>query len=136
MKKSKNNEISKVMKEIYYKDMQIGDSKYLDWMGFEINYENKPSYHHIVKYSHQKSEKLVEKTTIENGAYLGEYSHIALHQIEKMNIKLYNSWNELFREIIKLGKYPTEDIWEKIFELQIESITLFDNVEDTKKRGK
>jgi len=97
MKKNKNSETLKEMEEIYYPNMQIGDSKYLDWMGFEINYENKPSYHHIVKYSHQKSEKLAEKTTIENGAYLGEYSHIALHQIEKVDIYLYNRWNNLFK---------------------------------------
>lgn len=134
MKKSKNREILKEMKEIYYPNLDIGDNKYLDWMGFEINSENKPSYHHITKYAKQKSDREAEQTTIENGAYLGEYSHIALHQIEKINIELYSRWNSLFKEIVKQRSFPSEDIWERVFELQIESITLFDNVETPKKK--
>ena len=136
MKKSKNKEILNQMKEIYYKGMNIGDSKYLDWMGFEITYENKPSYHHIIKLQKQKSEGIAELTTIENGAYLGEYSHTALHQIERVDINLYNRWNNLFKEIVEQGTYPTIDLWEKVFDLQVESIELFDTVDCTKKRGK
>lgn len=125
--KRRRKEVLEEMKNIYYPNMKIGDSKYLDWMGYPITNENTPSYHHIKKYIKIKSNKEAEQTTIENGAYLGEYSHIALHQIEKVDKNLYNRWNDLFKQIIIIGTYPNKETWSNIFNLQIESEELFNN---------
>ena len=40
-----NNEVLKRMRMIYYPK----GYEYIDWMGFWITEENKPSYHHIEK---------------------------------------------------------------------------------------
>ena len=112
-----NNEVLKRMKKIYYEK----DFEYLDWMGYKITEENKPSFHHIEKAEDLRKKKENDDASIENGAYLGKKSHELLHRIEVNNKELYNSWNELFLLINKLGHYPTEEIWNMVFILKDKS---------------
>ena len=80
--KTKRSELNRItlnnMKSIYY------DKKYpyIDWMGYLITEENKPSYHHIIKQADLKKEKKETYATVENGAYLGKHSHEMLHHVE------------------------------------------------------
>ena len=124
-----NNEILKQMKKIYYQK----DKEYIDWMGFKITEENKPSYHHIIKKEDLKKEKENYDATIENGAYLGKKSHEFLHKIEVIDIDLYNAWNHLFLLINKSYNYPNQDMLDMIYELKIKSLNLIDN-ENIKRR--
>ena len=73
-----NNEILKQMRKIYYEKGKT----YLDWMGFKLTEENKPSYHHIIKAETLRKSNGSDIATIENGAYLGKKSHELLHKIE------------------------------------------------------
>ena len=111
------------MRKIFYPK----GSLYIDWMGFKITDENKPSYHHIEKAEELRKKNESDVATIYNGAYLGKKSHELLHKIEMIDKELYNNWNELFLEINKLRMYPTEEIWNKVFDLQIESIKIIEN---------
>lgn len=117
-----NNEILKQMRKIYYSK---GD-KYIDWMGFRITEVNKPSYHHIKKAEILRKENENDDATMENGAYLGKKSHELLHKIEMIDKDLYNAWNHLFLLINKTKKYPTEDIWNLVYNLKQTSINLLD----------
>ena len=119
MKKVKNKgtirkKIMKQMKEIYY----TNSKKYIDWMGYEINENNYPTYHHIEKRENLKKENKDIKATIENGAYLGIESHQMLHDIEKIDKDLYYSWNHLFLVINKMKCYPIDDVLKMIERLQ------------------
>lgn len=105
------------MKQIYYPK----GCNYIDWMGYKITEENKPSYHHIEKAEELRGKKECDDATLENGAYLGKKSHELLHRIEVNDIELYNSWNYLFQLINKTGSYPTEDIWKLVFILKEKS---------------
>ena len=118
-----NNEVLKRMKKIYYPKGSI----YLDWMGFKITEENKPSYHHIVKAEYLRKSNENDDATIENGAYLGKKSHELLHKIEVIDKDLYDSWNNLFLLINKSLKYPTEEIWTLVFELNKKSVNCLKN---------
>ena len=62
-----NNDVLKRMRKIYYYE----GKEYIDWMGFKITEENKPSYHHIVKKEVLKKEQENFDATIENGAGTG-----------------------------------------------------------------
>ena len=115
-----NNEVLKQMKKIYY----IKGCPYIDWMGFKITEKNKPSYHHIKKAEILRNENLSDIATLENGAYLGKKSHELLHKIEVIDKDLYNAWNHLFLLINKSKKYPTDDIWNLIYDLKEKSIEL------------
>ena len=117
-----NNEVLKQMRKIYYPK----GSLYLDWMGFRITEENKPSYHHIIKAEELRHNKESDIATIENGAYLGKKSHELLHKIEVIDKDLYDSWNNLFLEINRLGAYPTEELWSMVYILQEKSIHCLD----------
>ena len=117
-----NNEVLKQMRKIYYPK----GSLYLDWMGFRITEENKPSYHHIIKAEELRQNKESDIATIENGAYLGKKSHELLHKIEVIDKDLYDSWNNLFLEINRLGAYPTEELWSMVYILQEKSIHCLD----------
>ena len=112
-----NNEVLKQMKKIYYPK----GKEYLDWMGFPITDINKPSYHHIVKAEDLRREKESDQATISNGAYLGKKSHELLHKIENQDKDLYNSWNDLFLIINKMGIYPIDDVWDMVFNLRKKS---------------
>ena len=113
-----NNEILKQMKKIYY----VKGKDYLDWMGFKITNENKPSYHHIVKAYDLRENDQSDVATLENGAYLGKKSHELLHKIEYLDNDLYIAWNKLFLLINKNKEYPKEDIWQYVFKLKEESL--------------
>ena len=115
-----NNEILHQMRKIYYPN----DKEYIDWMGFKITEENKPSYHHIIKKEDLKKESENFDATVENGAYLGKKSHELLHKIEVMDIDLYHAWNKLFILINKSKEYPSEDILSKIYNLKERSLNL------------
>lgn len=106
-------------------------------MGYKIDEKNTPSYHHIEKASVLKGKRESEKPTIENGAYLGEYSHSALHYIEKIAPELYDAWNSLFLQINRMNYYPTPDIWDMVFHLQglsVETVEKAQNSRTGKKR--
>lgn len=113
-----NNEVLKQMKKIYYEKGKL----YLDWMGFKITDENKPSYHHIIKAETLRNSNESDIATLENGAYLGKKSHELLHRIEENNNELYIAWNKLFELINKNKKYPDQNMWYMIFRLQEESL--------------
>ena len=118
-----NNEILKQMKKIYYPK----GKEYIDWMGFKITEENKPSYHHIKKAEDLKKENESADATIENGAYLGKKSHEMLHRIEVIDKDLYDAWNHLFLLINKMKCYPIDDVLKIMNELKEKSIELLDN---------
>ncbi len=113
-----NNEVLKQMKKIFYPK----GVPYFVWMGFKVTEENKPSYHHIEKAEDLRKKKESDIATLDNGAYLGKKSHELFHKIEMIDKELYNNWNELFLEINRLREYPSEDIWDKVFNLQTISI--------------
>ena len=118
-----NNEVLKQMRKIFYPK----GLPYVDWMGFRITDENKPSYHHIEKAEDLRKKKESDIATFDNGAYLGKKSHELLHKIEIINKELYNNWNELFLEINQLRQYPSEEIWNKVYDLQVISIKIIEN---------
>ena len=113
-KASIRKKVMKQMKEIYYPE----DKPYIDWMGYEINEDNYPTYHHIEKKEDLKRNGESIDPTIENGAYLGNLSHSALHYIEQIDKELYYSWNHLFLVINKMKCYPIDDVLKMIKNLQ------------------
>ena len=117
-----NNEVLKKMKKIYYPK----DKPYIDWMGFKITEENKPSYHHITKAEDLRKSHESDIATLENGAYLGKKSHELLHKIEKIDKDLYDAWNYVFLLINKMGVYPIDDVIDMIYDLQEKSKNLIE----------
>lgn len=117
-----NNEILKQMKKIFYSK----EYEYIDWMGYRITDVNKPSYHHITKAETLKKNGEEIVANIDNGAYLGKKSHELLHKIELIDKELYNSWNELFLDINKERKYPSDKLLERIFDLNNMTNSLID----------
>ena len=107
----------KVMKEMYkiYYDV---DKEYIDWMGYKIDEDNYPTYHHIEKREDLIKENKDIEATIDNGAYLGIKSHQMLHDIEKIDKELYYSWNQLFLLINKMKCYPVDDVIKMINRLK------------------
>ena len=112
-----NQEVLKKMREIYYKDI----SPRIDWMGYQITEDNKPSYHHIVKAETLKKNEEDYDATVENGAYLGKRSHELLHEIEQLDEDLYESWNNVFQVINECKSYPDEDVWKMVYYLRKET---------------
>lgn len=106
--------ILKKMKYIYYKDI----SKRIDWMGYLITEDNKPSYHHIIKKEKLKRINESIDATVENGAYLGKRSHEMLHKIELIDHELFECWNDLFLIINRMNIYPIKDVWNMVFKLR------------------
>lgn len=113
-----NNEVLKQMRKIYYPK----GSLYLDWMGFRITEENKPSYHHIIKAEELRHNKESDIATIENGAYLGKKSHELLHKIEVIDKDLYDSWNSLFMVINKKREPISDELWDEIYRLKTKTL--------------
>lgn len=124
--------ILKEMKEIYYPDNKSYGEFYLDWMGYKLDEQNYPSYHHIEKASVLKQKNESAKPTISNGAYLGEYSHTALHYIKTIDPELYDAWNYLFLQINRMKCYPIDDIWKMIHHLQAISMEAIENAQNSK----
>ena len=110
----KRQQVLKEMKNIYYKDM----ASRLDWMGYLITEDNKPTYHHIIKREELIRNEKDYDATIENGAYLGKRSHEMLHEIELIDHDLYECWNDLFLAINKMAIYPVEHLWKTVFYLR------------------
>ena len=113
-KASVRKKIMKEMYQIYYDE----NKKYIDWMGYEINEINYPTYHHIEKREELIKENKDIEATLDNGAYLGIESHQMLHEIEKIDKELYYSWNHLFLVINKMRCYPVDDIIDMINKLK------------------
>lgn len=111
-----NREVLHQMRKVFYPN----GMPYLDWMGFVIDDDNKPSYHHIF----EKRNLFHKEATVSNGAYLGKRSHELLHRIELRDKELYDQWNNLFRLINYIHQYPDDHIWNVIFELRDRSIKL------------
>jgi|GEM_PF-4609682 len=124
-----NNEVLKQMKKIYYPK----GCYYIDWMGFKVTEENKPSYHHIEKAEDLRKKKESDIATVENGAYLGKKSHELLHKIEVIDKDLYDSWNYIFSVINRMRTYPIDDVWNMVFDLQEKSVKLIEKSFKTKK---
>ena len=135
-KRRKNNVLLNQMKDIYYHDKK-GD-EYLDWMGYQIDEENTPSAHHIVKASTLKSSNIDDTATLENTAYLGVQSHAVLHYIEKFDKELYEAWNYVFLLINRMKCYPIDDVWKIVFNLQeLTDKSIDEHLKmNNKKRGK
>ena len=115
-----NRETLHQMKKIYY---PLG-KEYIDWMGFRITEENKPSYHHIEKAEDLRRKHESDIATVENGAYLGKKSHELLHKIEKIDKNIYIMWNQLFQIINETKQYPSDDLLIEVYTLQSLSIDL------------
>ena len=79
-----------------------------DWMGFKITEDNPITYHHIRKYNDGGAE------TVENGAILSILSHRYLHQIELIDLDIYNSINRVLKRINESRKNATEKDYEEI----------------------
>ena len=121
-KASIRKKIMKKMYEIYYEE----NKRYIDWMGFDIDEKNYPTYHHIEKREDLIKENKSIEATIDNGAYLGRQSHQMLHDIEKIDKELYYSWNHLFQVINKMKCYPIDDVLKMIDKLKIISEELIE----------
>lgn len=108
---------------------------YIDWMGYQITDENKPSYHHIEKACTLRSKHESDMATMENGAYLGKISHELLGVIELKDPELYEAWNYLFTVINNMRIYPIDDVWRMIYNLQekTENILCEENQKKLKK---
>jgi len=115
-----NNEILHQMRKIYYPK----DKEYIDWMGFKITEENKPSYHHITKAEDLRKNKESDIASLDNGAYLGKKSHELLHKIENIDKDLYEAWNYLFLLINKMKTYPIDDVWTMVEVLKEKSLDI------------
>lgn len=131
-----NKKVLMEMLDIYYPEDKRAEEYYIDFMGYKIDDENFPTYHHIEKASDLKSKHESAEATIENGAILGELSHRVLHTIEKYDKKLYDSWNELFLLIVKTRSYPSPEIIDKITKLQVLSTKLIEDEENKKRERK
>lgn len=131
----RKNEIQRVvlqeMRRIFYSK----DVEYIDWMGYPITNENKPSYHHIEKACELRNQHKSDLATKENGAYLGKVSHEKLGIIEQKDKELYEAWNYLFMVINNMGIYPIDDVWKMIYNLKekTESVLYEKNTKKLKK---
>lgn len=113
MNKAKQRQlVLRVMKSKYY-----GENK-LDWMGYPITNDNKPSYHHIIKREELLRQGKSIDATVENGAYLGKRSHEMLHEIELIDHDLFECWNDLFLMINRFGCYPPEHVWNMVIHMK------------------
>jgi len=130
MNKAKQRQlILKEMKNIFYSN----NSNRVDWMGFPITEDNKPSYHHIVKREELLSRNEPIDATVENGAYLGKRSHEMLHTIELIDYDLYMCWNDLFLIINRMGINPIDDVWSMVYNLQSSSINTINEYKTSKR---
>ena len=102
------------MRKIFYPK----GKPYIDWMGYQITEDNKPSYHHINKAEDLRHDNLDYNATVDNGAYLGKRSHEILHALEVSHYDLYNTWNDLFKIINKSREYPNDELLEMIYTLK------------------
>lgn len=90
---------TKVMIELMLK---IYKTYEYDWMSYSITSKNKLTYHHIVK------ECNGGVFSLDNGALLTKKAHRLLNMLEEKNYILYETWNELFKEI-NVRKEPMDE---------------------------
>ena len=131
MSRKKKIAIMKEMRRIYYGEYVTPSTPHKDFMGYDINEFNTPTYHHIEKASNLRHNGFDDTPTIENGAYLGCQSHDALHHIEERNIDLYYRWNSLFERIVKTRNVNDPSVVEYRTVLQKESEECLEQAEDT-----
>ena len=124
------NLILREMREIYYGDR----TNIKDWMGFPIDDENRPSYHHISKCMDLKKNDEEYYATVNNGAYLGKKSHELLHQLEQVDREMYELWQSLFRSINHMRTYPSPEIWELISIYQEATLNILKEKSNQKQR--
>ncbi|MCR5223783.1 MAG: hypothetical protein K6C11_01405 [Bacilli bacterium] len=124
--------VLKDMRAIYYKNAV----NRVDWMGYLITEDNKPSYHHIVKKEVLINNGISCAPTVENGAYLGTRSHELLHQLELIDHDLYECWNDLFLMINKMRIYPIPDVWDMVYHLQDLTVKALSNYKSGKIKTK
>lgn len=136
MSKESNKRALKELIEIFYPNNKLKTETCYDWMGYEINEYNPLTLHHITKASTLRSKKESDETTIDNGACLGDLSHIPLHTIEKVDSALYNAWNDLFKTINDSRKEIDEDTIGKIKILQTLSLEALDSTNKDNKKEK
>ena len=72
-KNSIKKQVMDKMLEIYYPKENRTKEKYIDWMGYPIDDNNSPTYHHITKAHTLRCNSKDATATLENGAYLGEF---------------------------------------------------------------
>lgn len=77
----------------------------IDFMGYELQKDNKFTYHHIVKKEHGGGKN------IKNGAILTENSHEYLHLIESKDYTKYQIINSLFKWVNESKKPPQKEIY-------------------------
>lgn len=87
----------------------------IDWMGYKISKKNPLTYHHIKEVSKKGKKK------VDNGALLTKKAHNLLHEIQKYNLKLYNEWQQLFREINETHSIIDDMNLEKIKKLRLKT---------------
>jgi hypothetical protein len=121
--------VLKAMRTIFYK----GVVNRVDWMGYLITEDNKPSYHHIVKKEELINNNQSCAPTIENGAYLGTRSHELLHQLELIDHDLYECWNDLFLMINNMKIYPVDHVWDMVYKLQEETVDVLNDYKNAKR---
>lgn len=114
----RKNEIQRAVLQAMRREFYPSGVKYIDWMGYTITNENKPSYHHIEKACSLREHHKSDIATKENGAYLGKISHEMLGVIEIKDKELYEAWNYLFMVINNMGIYPIDDVWKMVYNLQ------------------
>ena len=73
-----------------------------DWMGFKKTDKNKLAFHHIEKEEHGGS------YDISNGALLTTLGHRYLHEIESVDLEVYEKINGVFKRINRSMNAPTE----------------------------
>lgn len=114
----RRNEIQRVVLQEMRSYFYPKGSEYIDWMGYKITNENKPSYHHIEKACSLRRQNKSDAATVDNGAYLGKISHEVLGIVENQDPELYEAWNYLFMVINNMRIYPIDDVWKMVMSLQ------------------
>lgn len=96
------------MKDVLFMMIVAYSENGRDWMNYKVHDKNPYTYHHIVK----KEDK--GKETIENGAILTKQAHSYLHLIEKYDILIYQSINNILKEINEQKHQPTKKQLDRI----------------------
>jgi len=74
----------------------------VDWMGYKLGEENPATFHHILKREYKG------KRILDNGAIIGAASHTYLHFIEKADPDTYDILTDIFFDINRSKKPPTQ----------------------------
>lgn len=91
--------------------MRIYGTYEYDWMGYPFSDPSELSRHHIVKKQYDG------ENGVSNYALLTKTSHIFLHYMEDNYNKEYNQLNELFLELNRSLKPPTQEYYERVHKI-------------------